>query len=1074
MAYAEAMQRPLLAVAAEVARGAPEQLLLAVLQAEFRTLIESFLNHHDWGLDGGPVRFARDYPRARFPIATMRILTEALEYAGEPQIAPLHEALRRCDVPGDEVPVEAVAGLLAAFYSALPGLAQGRATRLVTVVPPSALDLAAYVATDPSYRAPVVQFAGIVQKKLAWAFRFVLLHGSLATEDYLPGISDFDTFAILRDEVASSAAMLLTLRDELLALYPCFYRIDPQQHHGLLLCAGQDTLFYPQAFFPFTLFKHGRTVLGDGEPLRFAERDDTYERAHTLYAVRQNYRWLAAQDWEPPSQFEAKLQIQRLLLAPTFFLQRSGTYLYKRESFPRIREILPPSDLRCLDQAEEVRKRDLYGIPLSWSDLPAGDLSTRVQAFHRVVRSVPLSSSLREQLGPHFWREASCFVDLLCSGGADADHLSHAAEDFAWHDEPTPIPESAYSDARRATRAELKAIDEKMDLWEFGNVSQPGISDLDLLIEVPDHPTVPDGLKAFTTAGPDGVFRHPPSMILRQSDLQDAGKLYPIFDAHRCAADGTADRHVEFGPPYATYQLAAVAELACCYFFRPTLSALLERRADVRQVLLSAAGLKHSARVLRANGIDIADFDEFSRSVTSLRGRWFQTDPAERRRETLALMFAAVKAEFSIVDSLRRGVSLLADSTSALARFSAGTVVAVLFDEVYFVAGWEVQRALAQTLALCRGSDRPRLVYPAEIAVLLAYYAAHGNVLRKFLQSQFLHVFDPAAITVTAAVEDRHRSVEEHYRFLHDAGLRWGGLPHWSFDPSADDRSGAPWMSTVRDVLFQDEPVGLNEFVQRLGTIEHLLASARAAVDAQQWAAAIPALDEALRLAPRNPAALYLRGVCCLATECPESLQLAATLLSQALESGHDPAWTRLFRSQVYLRLGDIDAAERDLDAPPCRNSSVPIVAETRNALLRQCGDARSHALIESAAADVNAGRHKEALISLEAALRISPQNARASYLQAFALQGQVLPQAAAAMAAYERALDLGFDPFWVYYNRAQLRLALGDLPEAKRDIDAARVLKPDEPNVATVAALIEERLSSAGWLVGSEEFPRP
>src|SRR5215471_1302923 len=72
LAYAEAVARPLVDVAAEVSSGHPAALLLGILQAELRSLLESFLNHQEWGLDGGPLRFSPGFPCARLPLGTMR------------------------------------------------------------------------------------------------------------------------------------------------------------------------------------------------------------------------------------------------------------------------------------------------------------------------------------------------------------------------------------------------------------------------------------------------------------------------------------------------------------------------------------------------------------------------------------------------------------------------------------------------------------------------------------------------------------------------------------------------------------------------------------------------------------------------------------------------------------------------------------------------------------------------------------------------------------------------------------------------------------------------------------------
>jgi tetratricopeptide (TPR) repeat protein/predicted nucleotidyltransferase len=1058
LAYSESLQRPLVDVAAEVSSGQPERLLLGILQAEFRALLESFVNSLDWGFGGGPVRYSPAYPRAQAPLGTMRIVAESLRTFARVEMEAVLARIGICESAGKDIRLDLIAQLLATFYSAFPHLAQSHGGRAVTLSPPPAIDSASYVSSDPAYRAPVAELTALVHDKLSWAFRFVLLHGSLATEDYLPGISDFDTFAIVRDDVASSAGQLLALRTELLAVYPCLYGIDPLQHHGVMLCAEQDTAFYPQAFFPFTLFDHGCAMYAQpGYELRFTERDDSYERAHTLYQIRQNYRWLASEDWQPASQFDAKLQVQRLLLAPALFFQRSGTYLYKRESFPAMEKALGPAQL-VVQKAEEIRARNLYGVPLSWTafERSGGELGGGIREFHKTIRNFPVSPSLLESLGPHFWRDASYFLDLLCNHPANQNgFLEAAADSFSWENDPRPIPAAAYRTAVGDIRSELKALDPRLELWEFGSVAHPGISDLDLLVEVPNDESVPTGLNRFTATIENDVFQHPLSMILRRGELSAAGKLYPMFDARRCEGNGTAPDVIHFGDEYAPYQLCALAEMACCYFFRQTLGALLERRGNLRQVLLSVSGFKHSLRVLRANGVETRGLDEFAARVRDVRERWFQMDPALRRRETLTLMFDAVSCELSILDSVRRGIRALADCDAALAPFSPGAIVGVLFNEVFFIQDWAPDTALSEMMTIYRRSGSLKLIYPAEIAVLLARYTAGSGVWQQFLATQFVHtIADPDAIAVSSAVEDRRRQVEAHYRFLRDRGLRWGGPPQWSFDPTAPAAADS-WINDVRSSFSGPRPLTIDEYVERWKEVEELLQRARENADAQRWNDALPVIQKVLQLAPRNPGALYLLGVCFIAGDNPDRLQQAVALLSQALEVGFDPVWARLFRAQAHLRLGNIDAAEADLQGLPSGIADNPAVVRMHTGLLQQCRSAKVAALVEVVKRHVDTQKAAEAVEAADAVLRIDPDNAIASYLKAFALHSSTVQQLSASLAGYQRALDCGFDPFWIYYNRSQLRLAVGDLPRAIEDLAAAKALNPDHTGIPVVEGLI-------------------
>jgi tetratricopeptide (TPR) repeat protein len=123
--------------------------------------------------------------------------------------------------------------------------------------------------------------------------------------------------------------------------------------------------------------------------------------------------------------------------------------------------------------------------------------------------------------------------------------------------------------------------------------------------------------------------------------------------------------------------------------------------------------------------------------------------------------------------------------------------------------------------------------------------------------------------------------------------------------------------------------------------------------------------------------------------------------------------------------------------------------------LLQQCRSAKVAALVEVVKRHVDTQKAAEAVEAADAVLRIDPDNAIASYLKAFALHSSTVQQLSASLAGYQRALDCGFDPFWIYYNRSQLRLAVGDLPRAIEDLAAAKALNPDHTGIPVVEGLI-------------------
>ena len=79
---------------------------------------------------------------------------------------------------------------------------------------------------------------------------------------------------------------------------------------------------------------------------------------------------------------------------------------------------------------------------------------------------------------------------------------------------------------------------------------------------------------------------------------------------------------------------------------------------------------------------------------------------------------------------------------------------------------------------------------------------------------------------------------------------------------------------------------------------------------------------------------------------------------------------------------------------------------------------------------------------------RQAPTVAEREYLLGFCLQGAG-GDPEAALEHYASALQLGFDEFWVLFNRGQLRMVVGDRAGALDDLKRACALRPDEASAA-------------------------
>ncbi|MHA1665153.1 MAG: hypothetical protein ACTSVW_04910 [Candidatus Njordarchaeales archaeon] len=170
------------------------------------------------------------------------------------------------------------------------------------------------------------------KRKVTNYLKCFILHGSLATLDYVEGWSDVDTYVIVRSNIVIDHKQLLKLRKLLFDIFKYFTVVDPYQHHGVFVCTELDTEFYPQAYLPFEVLKHSKLVIGESE-LSFKERNENLECLMYFWRVVQVIRNAYFTKFPFKNYYFAKLFLAYLMLLPTYYLQAKGIHVYKKYSF---------------------------------------------------------------------------------------------------------------------------------------------------------------------------------------------------------------------------------------------------------------------------------------------------------------------------------------------------------------------------------------------------------------------------------------------------------------------------------------------------------------------------------------------------------------------------------------------------------------------------------------------------------------------------------------------------------------------------------------------------------------------
>ena len=207
-----------------------------------------------------------------------------------------------------------------------------------------------------SFLNPIKEMHNLIRKhNLKRFLKTFLLHGSLATLDYVEGFSDVDTLIVIKKSTMDNPQKMEELKSLIEPIQSLFYHIDPLQHHGVFVVTEQEMGFYPQYFFPTEALKYSVDLMDSDLPLRFRTRNDSLEKKNIFYKNVSYFAKVHTKEVSLRDIWQWKLFYSKLLLLPTLYLQARGTHVYKRESFDLIKDTFSKR-WRVIDTASATRR----------------------------------------------------------------------------------------------------------------------------------------------------------------------------------------------------------------------------------------------------------------------------------------------------------------------------------------------------------------------------------------------------------------------------------------------------------------------------------------------------------------------------------------------------------------------------------------------------------------------------------------------------------------------------------------------------------------------------------------------
>ena len=393
---------------------------------------------------------------------------------------------------------------------------------------------------DTTYLQPIRSMARYVRSSMSPYLDAAMIHGSLADDGYSQGFSDLDTLLILKKETVLDPVRLRHFAQLCYQSTAFLYWFDSLQHHGHMAWSQIDFDYYPESWLPLSAISSSKTICVNSAKTQIRVRESHQEARRGFEQTVGSLQVMHNKRWKPLTAFDFKYMLSALMLLPARFLQAQGKYCSKKESFALAKKQLSKESWEAINYATQCRSTWPF-VPSKLVRgaryLPFGRSEYWIRTSQRRIlaeidsRSLPLFKPELLEKSAELARDM--FQIIVPTN--DRKSMVHADnEPLSITNEPAVRSLVDYDLARTEYLDQLRKIPGVSAIIEFGTVSIPGLSDLDILVSVDDQTRIPNSGDLSIKSTPfihRNLIMHDP-MVIPNTQLRYLNEFLPVSDLH--------------------------------------------------------------------------------------------------------------------------------------------------------------------------------------------------------------------------------------------------------------------------------------------------------------------------------------------------------------------------------------------------------------------------------------------------------------------------------------------------------------------------------------------------------------
>ncbi|MBI2130280.1 hypothetical protein HYU10_00760 [Candidatus Woesearchaeota archaeon] len=263
-----------------------------------------------------------------------------------------------------------------------------------------------------------------------------------------------------------------------------------------------------------------------------------------------------------------------------------------------------------------------------------------------------------------------------------------------------------------------------LSVYTFGQVSVPGISDIDLIFVINDHAKLPRFLRKLAIDRKSKYVLLHPFFIVPKDFMENIGYIHPNSDFQLIYGKKLAIKRLS-RPEISTIYNCLINDVILRHYPSDYLKVLLSGKIGIRLSLVRLNALHHSFSLFRTvSGANKKEWQKFADDVENLRKEWFALEMTVAKARLLELLKDSVYISLDFVSEYRKFLEKMEKPVGDM-MFKG------IQNRISFVEKWDVRDSLSEMIRHYRKHRNFYSILPSVLArQLYAYCAARGPLSR--------------------------------------------------------------------------------------------------------------------------------------------------------------------------------------------------------------------------------------------------------------------------------------------------------------------------------------------------------